>query len=111
MASGRLGKALLAANTDTTLYTAPPGIVATATVGLCNTGSTSASVRLAVTTAAAPVPGDYLEYEVVLGPAGVPGSINLLERTGIVLGPGEMLIARASTGAVSVRAHGFEESV
>nr|WP_314586996.1 hypothetical protein [uncultured Pseudomonas sp.] len=111
MASGRFGKALLAANTDTTLYTAPSGTVTTATVSLCNTGSTSANVRLAVATASVPAAADYLEYEVVLGPAGVPGSINMLERTGIVLGPGEMLIARASTAAVAVRAHGFEESV
>ena len=109
MASGRLGKALLAANTDTTLYTAPAGTVATATVTLCNSSTSSANVRLAVATTATPASADFIEYEFVLGAAGVPGAINILERTGIVLGPGEQLIVRANASGVAARAHGFEE--
>jgi len=111
MASGLLGKALLAANTNTTLYTVPASTVATATASFCNTSSVAASVRLAVSTTAIPDITDFIEYDVVLGPSGMPGSVNLLERTGIVLGSGEILIARASTAAVSVRLHGFEEAV
>lgn len=105
MASGILGKASLAANTDTVLYTAPAGTVTTTTVNFCNTTSTAINVRLAATSGAAATLPDYLEYDVSVPANGV------LERTGIVLSPAEVLIARASALGVAVQARGFEEPV
>nr|WP_288359413.1 hypothetical protein [uncultured Pseudomonas sp.] len=103
MPSGLLGKASLAANTDTVLYTAPAGTVTTTTVNFCNTTSAAINVRLAVTSAAAVAAADYLEYDFSLPANGV------LERTGIVLSPAEVLFARASSAGVTVQARGFEE--
>jgi hypothetical protein len=103
MASGRLGKASLTANNDTDLYAVPAGTVATVNVNLCNTGSTTAKVRLAVRSGALAAP-DYIEYDAEIPANGV------LERTGIVLGAGETVVARSSTAGVSARVHGFEEA-
>lgn len=109
MASGRFGKALLAANNDTTLYTTPAGKVATATLSLCNTSAAPVTVRVAVTTAAAPTPSDFIEYDVVLGVVGAPGGSSVLERTGIVLSAGESVVVRAGAAGIAARLHGFEE--
>lgn len=103
MASGKLGNAALAITTDTTLYTTPAGIVATATVSLCNRGPSDVRVRLAVAAANAPTVAEYIEFDASLPAGGV------LERTGVVCGPGEKIVVRADTANVSARAHGFEE--
>lgn len=105
MASGLLGKAALAANTDTVLCTGAVGKVTTATVSLCNTGTSSASVRLAIGNGTAAAAGDYLAYEIVIPASG------FFERTGLVISAGENIIVRSSTAAVSARAHGFDEDV
>lgn len=109
MASGRLGKALLAAITDTKLYTVPNGTVTTATLTLCNTSAAPVAVRVAVATAAAPTPADFIEYDVVLGVVGAPGGSSVIERTGIVLSAGESVVVRAGAAGVAARLHGFEE--
>lgn len=103
MASGRLGKAILAANTDTTLYTAPASTITTATVCVCNTSAVNIAVRLAIATSTAPAASDYLEFDVALAPGGV------LERSGIAMTAGEQIIVRSSAPAAA-RAHGFEEA-
>lgn len=105
MASGLLGKAALAANMDTVLYTGAANEVTTASVSFCNTGATSATIRLALGASTSASKGDYLVYELALPVGG------FFERTGIVLSAGENLIARASTASVDVRAHGFGGSV
>lgn len=102
MASGRFGKAAVTANVDTDLYTCPLGMVATATVALCNRGSGDARVRIAVRSAALTA-ADYIEYDAILPPNGI------LERTQIVLSPGEVITVRSDAPDVSARAHGFEE--
>lgn len=103
MASGKLGAADLAANTDTTLYAVPAEKVATVTVSFCNRAAAAVKVRLAASATGVPAAADYLEYDATVPANGV------LERTGIVLGAGENLIARADVAAVTVRVHGFEE--
>lgn len=105
MPSGLLGKAALAPNTDTPLYTVPASTVTTATVNFCNTTGNPVNVRLAVTTGGAAAASDYLEYDVVVPANGV------LERTGVVLSPGEMVVARATATGISVHARGFEEAL
>lgn len=103
MASGRLGKANLAASVDTDVYTVPASMVATCNVAFCNRGADPVTVRLAVRSGAIGN-ADYLEYDTLVPANGV------LERTGIVVGSGEVVTVRANTATVSVRVHGIEEA-
>jgi len=102
MSSGRLGKADLAANTDTDLYTVPAGTVTTANVSFCNRTSAPIRVRLAVRNGAL-TNSDYLEFD-----AEVPAN-GVLERTAIACEAGEIITARASAAGVSAVARGWEE--
>lgn len=103
MASGKLGNNDLAATTNTTVYTAPAGVVTTLNVSVCNRNSTAVKVRLAIAAAAAPATKEYIEYDVSIPANGV------LERGGLVMAAGELLVAYSDTANVSVRAHGLEE--
>lgn len=105
MPTGRLGALDLAANTDTTLYTVPASTVGTVNVSLCNRGTTSASVRIAIAGAAAPVNSEFIEFDTVIQPRGV------LERTGIVMQAGMRIVVRSSLINVSAVCWGFEEAV
>lgn len=102
MANGRLGAADLAANTNTTLYN-PATLTGTVTVSLCNRSATGVLVRLALASTATPTDAEWLEYDQYLPPAGV------LERTAIVVGAGQLLVARANGAGVSAVGFGFEE--
>lgn len=104
MASGILGQSALTATTNTTVYTVPAATTATVTVSICNRGSTSATVRLAVAATATPGNSEWLEYDVTIPASGV------LERTGIVAQAGKLVVAYASTANVSVSVYGFEEA-
>ncbi len=105
MASGLLGKAALAANTDTVLCTGAAGKITTATVSLCNTGTAAVTARIAVGTGTTAVGSDYLTYELSV-PAG-----GFFERTGIVISAGENIIVRSSAATMAARAHGFDEDL
>lgn len=104
MPSGRFGKASLAAATATDLYTVPPGKVATCTINFCNVSVAERKVRLSVRDGAL-VAADYLEYDTVIPAKGV------LERSHIVLSPGETVVVSASDVGVNVRVYGFEEAL
>ncbi len=104
MASGRLGKADLAANTDVTLFTVTNDNVATVNINVCNRGANNALVRIAIREGALAM-SDYIEYDAIVPPNGV------IERTGIVMSAGESVVCRAGTAGVSVRVHGFEEKL
>jgi hypothetical protein len=103
MSSGILGKAALAAGTNTNLYTVPAGKVTTANINLCNRTSASVTVRIAIRSTVQ-TDADYIEYDTTLPANGV------LERTAIVLAAGEIITVYASADGVSARVHGFEES-
>lgn len=104
MASGRLGKADLAANTDVTLFTVASESVATVNINVCNRGAVNALVRIAIREGALGA-ADYIEYDAIVPPNGV------IERTGIVMSAGEAVVCRAGAAGVSARVHGFEEKV
>lgn len=103
MASGKLGSATLAADTDTTVYTVPASTVATINVAIVNRGDAAAVVNVALAATATPGNADYVEFGVTIPAKGV------LERTAIVAGAGESVVVRSSTADCSVRVHGFEE--
>jgi len=104
MASGRLGKADLTAATLTTVYTTPVDTFTVATVSFCNRGNQAVTVRLAVADAATPDNSEYVEYETEILSHGV------LERTGLVLSAGQLLVARSSGANVSAVVSGIETS-
>jgi hypothetical protein len=104
MATGILGTADLAAATDTTIYTVPANTFGVVTVSLCNRGATSATVRIAVASSGTPSAAEYIEFDSELLAKGV------LERTGIVLQAGKVLVVRSNAISVSAVAYGIETS-
>jgi len=104
MATGILGTADLAAATDTTIYTVPANTFGVVTVSLCNRGATSATVRIAVANSGTPSAAEYIEFDSELLAKGV------LERTGIVLQAGKVLVVRSNAISVSAVAYGIETS-
>lgn len=100
MASGLLGKADLAAATDTLLFTA--GVTPqTFNVRFANRNATPVKVRVAIGTGASPAVADYVDYDVSILGNGI------LEDTGLVASSGEKVWVRSNTANVSVRAHGM----
>lgn len=104
MATGRLGTADLSATTNTTVYTCPASTFAVVSVSVCNRGSTSATVRIAVADAATPTSAEYLEFDSSLVAKGV------LERTGIVMQAGKLLVVYSSAASVNAVVMGIETS-
>jgi hypothetical protein len=100
MASGLLGKADLAAATDTLLFTAG-ATPQTFNVRFANRNAAAVKVRVAIGTGGAPAAADYVDYDVAVQALGI------LEDTGLVASSGEKVWARSDTANVSVRAHGM----
>lgn len=105
MASGKLGSAALAANTNTSIYTVPSTTVATIIIAVVNRGTNTSIINVAIAASSSPVDEDFIEFEASLPPNGV------LERTGIVCSAAEQVVVRSSTANCTVRVHGFEEAV
>lgn len=104
MATGILGQAALAAATNTTVYTVPATTFSVVALSVLNRGATTVSVRIALAAAATPTNAEYIEYDVQIGPNGV------LERTGLMMNAGKLLVCYASNANVSVSAFGIETS-
>lgn len=104
MATGRLGAADLSATTNTTLYTCPASTFAIANVSICNRNATSVTVRLALASSATPGGAEWLEFGVT-----IPAN-SVLERTGLVVDAGKILVVWSSTTSVSAVAYGIETS-
>jgi hypothetical protein len=104
MATGRLGTADLAAATNTTVYTCPTTTFAVVTVSVCNRGASAANIRVAVASSASPTDAEFIEFDTSLSAKGV------LERTGIVMDAGKLLVVRSSAVSVTAVVYGIETS-
>lgn len=103
MASGILGTpADLAAGTYTTLYTVPVDTFAVASVSIVNRGNSALTVRLAVADASTPTNAEFIEYDSTIDPKGI------LERTGIVMQAGKLLVAYSSAVNCNAITFGIE---
>ena len=107
MPTGRLGTANITTTSATTVYTVPAATFSVASVNIVNrSSSASALIRLAVTTSATPGVDEWIEFDSALVANGV------LERTGIVMKTGELLVVQTTTATptLSVVVYGIETS-
>jgi hypothetical protein len=104
MPTGRLGNADMSATTNTTVYTCPADTFTVATVSICNRNATAVTVRVAIAGAATPVNSEFIEFDSTIPAGGV------LERTGLVLDAGRLIVVRTSAANVSVVVMGIETS-
>lgn len=102
MATGRLGIADLAAATNTSLYTCPASTFGVVTLSVVNRGATAASIRVAIATSSSPSNAEWIEYDTSLAAKGV------LERTGLVLDAGKILVVYSSAVSVNAVCYGIE---
>jgi hypothetical protein len=103
-ATGRLGVQDLAATSNTTVYTCPTGYFAVVNVSVCNRNATAVTVRLALSASANPGTAEWIEYGVT-----IPAN-SVLERTGLVLSAGQLLVVYSSATGVNAVAYGIETS-
>ncbi len=98
-----LGQAAPAANTDTTLYTAPAGSnVVTSTLTICNRGTATAAFRVAVRpNGAALANAHYIFYDATVAPQATV-SITI----GMTLDAADVVTVRASTADLSFNLFG-----
>jgi hypothetical protein len=104
MATGRLGAADLSAATNTSLYTCPSDTFAVISVSLCNRANQACNIRMAVANAATPTNAEWIEFDTELLGKGV------LERTGIVMDAGKILVVYSNQANISAVAFGLETS-
>ena len=108
MPTGRLGTANITTTSNTTIYgPVAASTFAVVTVSVANrSSSAAASVRIALAGSSTPGPDEWLEYDSSLVANGV------IERTGIVMDAGKLLVVQISsaTPSVSVVAMGIETS-
>ncbi len=103
MASGTLGQSAPAATTNTTIYTVPSGKVATFNVSICNTNTTSVTIRLSISSTSTPSTSEYVEYNTTIPASGV------LERSGLMASDGKLIVVYASATNVAFNVYGYEE--
>jgi hypothetical protein len=102
MATGRLGVADLAAATNTTLYTVPLDTFTVLTLSIVNRTASVITARVSVSATATPANSEFIEYDVQITANGV------LERTGIVMDAGKLLVVRTSAANASAVCYGIE---
>ncbi len=102
MATGILGTANLAATTNTSVYTVPASTFSVVTVSICNRSASTVTVRLAAASSGTPSSAEWLEFGTQILANGV------LERSGIVMDAGKIIVAYSSAVDVNVVVMGIE---
>lgn len=102
MASGILGQSAPSAATNTTVYTVPSSTTATFNVNIVNTGTSVATVRLAISATGTPSSSEWVEYGAQVLAGGV------LERSGFVAQATKNVVVYTDTATVSVSVYGYE---
>jgi len=103
MTTGVLGQSNPAASTNTTVYTVPSSVSATFNVSIVNTGTSMASINLAISASGTPAASEYIEYGTVIPAGGV------FERGGLVAQTAKRIIVNCSTSSCAVSVYGFEQ--
>ena len=92
------------ANTLTTLYTVPADTQSIiSTINVCNTASTDATYRIAVTSGGSPVLGNYIVYG-----ATIAGNETVAFTQGITMDAGDILAVFASSASIAFNAFKME---
>jgi len=104
MATGRLGASNVSATTNTTVYTCPADTYAVVAVNICNRGTSTSALRIAIADADTPTAAEYIEYDSSVF------ANNVLERTGIVLSAGQRVVVYSSQANISAVVVGIETS-
>lgn len=102
MASGILGQANPAVNTNTTVYTVPATTTATATISVTNISALTAIFSFAVSATATPGDSEWIMYNVPLN------AYETIERSGVVAQTGKNFVILANTANIAVSVYGFE---
>jgi hypothetical protein len=105
MASGILGQAAPSASTNTSVYTVPASTLSVVNINVLNRSTSNpVDVRIALATGNTPANSEYIEYDVTVPAKGV------VERTGIALNAGKIVVVYCSTGDTSVSVYGLEQA-
>ena len=92
------------ANTLTTLYTVPSSTQAViSTINVCNTASTDATYRIAVTSGGSPVLGNYIVYG-----ATIAGNETVAFTQGITMDAGDILAVFTNSASIAFNAFKME---
>ena len=102
MATGRLAAADISGATLTTVYECPADTYAVVSISVCNRGTESSNISLAIADVDTPTNGEYIEFETGLL------SKNILERTGMVLAATQKIVILSSQASVSAVVVGIE---
>lgn len=94
--NGRLGAWELYSNVSQAVYACDKTVATTLNLNICNRNNGSAFVSVALSTSAtAPANAEWIEYDIELLGKGV------LERTGIVVSPGQYLVVKSNINRVN----------